>query len=157
MGEKGSVAKLMATLHRKKEYVVHYTYVKRTLREGLILEKIHRGVKFMESAWLKPYINSNTQLRQTATDPFTKDLCKLMNNAVFRKSMENVRNRRDLRITDNESLITKYVNCPEFTSRMMINKDTKELSGCASEYLVYKIPQSLPQSLSAHSEFQLGY
>ena len=93
VGEKSSVPKLMATLHRKTNYIVHYTYLKRALREGLILEKIHRGVKFIESPWLKPYMDANTSRWQATTDSFTKDLCKFMKNAVFGKSMENVRNR----------------------------------------------------------------
>ena len=47
-----------------------------------------------------------------------------MNNAVFGKSMENVRNRRIFKMINSERLITKYVNRPEFTSCILINEAT---------------------------------
>jgi hypothetical protein len=124
VGESGSDKKLMATLHNKERYKVHYTYLKHALAQGLQLKKIHRGVKFYQRPWLKAYIDKNTRLRQQATDKFTQDLHKLLNNAVFGKSMENVRNHRDIKLMDTEATITKYVSRPEFMSRTIINEET---------------------------------
>ena len=81
----------MANLHDKTEYLIHIRNLKQALNHGLVLKKVHKVIKFNQYAWLKPYIDIDTGLRQKAKNDFEKDFFKLMNNAVFGKTMENIR------------------------------------------------------------------
>jgi hypothetical protein len=96
------VDKLIPNLNNKEKYVIHHKTLKQCLSLGLRLTKVHPGVKFVEESWLKKYIQLNTDLRTKGTTDFEKDFFKLMNNSVFGKTMENVRNRIDIRLVNNE-------------------------------------------------------
>ena len=58
------VEKLVANSHDKTEYVIHIKNLKQALNHGLVLKNVHRAIKFNQNAWLKPYININTDLRK---------------------------------------------------------------------------------------------
>ena len=88
------VEKLVPTLNDKKNYVVHKKTLNQALKHGLILEEVHRVIEFKQSAWLKPYMDFNTQLRTQTKNDFEKDFFKLLNNSVFGKTMENIGNTR---------------------------------------------------------------
>ena len=59
----GNVEKLIPNLNNKTNYVVHYENLKLHENLGLKIVKIHRGIKFEESAWLEEHINLSTKLR----------------------------------------------------------------------------------------------
>ena len=96
------VVKLVANLHDKTEYVIHIKSLKQVLNHGLVLKKVDRVIKFNQSAWLKPYINMNTDLRKKTKKDFEKYFFKLMNNAVCGKTIKNVRKHRDMKLVTTE-------------------------------------------------------
>ena len=112
----GVSQKLCGTFYDKKEYVVHIKTLKFYLEQGMILDQIHRCISFKQSAWLKGWIQKNTEYRKSSKNDFEKDYFKLMNNAVFGKTMENVRGRMDVKCAFDEEYFKKYTSKPNFNT-----------------------------------------
>ena len=66
--------KLVCNLYDKKKYVVHINSLKQALNHGLKLKKNHRIIEFIQKAWLKPYIDMNTELRKLAREMILKKI-----------------------------------------------------------------------------------
>ena len=81
--------KLVCSTRNRKNYVIHVRALKQALNHGLKLAKVHRIIQFDQKAWLKPYINLNTDLRKHVKNDFEKDFFKILNNSYFGKTMEN--------------------------------------------------------------------
>ena len=79
-------------------------------------------LEFAQAPWLKPYIDFNTAQRATASSGFLKNLFKLMNNAIFGKTMENVRNRRQIEFATTEKRLKKLAVRPTFISKTIISE-----------------------------------
>ena len=102
------VAKLVPDLWNKHKYVTHFRNLKQYLSLAMKLSKIHRVLQFKQEAWLKPYIEFNTQLRREAKTDFEKDFFKMMNNSVFGKTMEDVRRRVNIKLVTEPSTFKKH-------------------------------------------------
>jgi len=117
--------KLIMDLCDKKNYVIHYRMLQLALKHGLILRKVHRVLGFRQSRWLKTYIDYNTVKRKEAKNAVGKDFYKLMNNAIFGKMMENVRNRRSVELIFREqwARALKFASHPWMKSWRIIRQD----------------------------------
>ena len=115
--------KLVCDLHNKKNYVVHIKSLKQALNNGLKLKRVHRIIEFSQKALFKSYIDKNTELRKLAKDDFEKDLFKLMNNAVFGKTMENIRKHRDIKLVTIDKKRNKLGSEPNYHTINYISED----------------------------------
>ena len=113
----------MCDLHNKKKNVVHIKSLKQALNHELKFKKVHRIIEFNQKAWLKRYIDINTELRKLAKDDFEKDLFILMNNVVFGKTMENIRKHRNIKIVTTDKKRNKLVSEPNYHTINYISED----------------------------------
>ena len=106
----------------KTNYAVHYRNLQYYLSQDLILKKVHKILEFKQIAWMKPYIDFNTQKGKEATNEADKNL-KLLNNTVYGKTMENMRKRIKVRITTNEKDFLKYASRPKYIGHKRFGKN----------------------------------
>jgi len=117
--------KLVLTLEDKNNYVVHYKNLQFYLRQGMRLKKVHRVIEFDQEPWMEPYIRMNTEFRKQAKSDFETDFYKLMNNSVFGKKMENLRNHVDVKIVRawETNKIRKLLSDPAYDRFTLFSND----------------------------------
>ena len=113
----GKCKKLVCNLYDKNNYIVHIRSLKQALDHGLKLKKFHRVIQFYQEAWLRPYIDMNTEYRKNAKNDFEKVFFKLMNNAVFGKTMENVRKYRGIKLVTTDKRRNRLVSEPNYHTK----------------------------------------
>ena len=121
--ERMKINKLACTVQNKENYVIHIIALKQEIDHGLILKKVHRVIEFKQEAWLKQYIDMNTKLRTQAKNNFEEDFFKLMNKSVFGKTMEKVRNHRDIKLVATNKQRSKLASEPNYHSTKYISKN----------------------------------
>ena len=102
--------KFACNLYDKNKYVVHIRSLKQALDHGLIFKKVHRAIQFNQEAWLKDYIDMNTELRKQTKNDFEKDF-------VFGMTMENVRKHRDIQLVTTDKRRNYLVSEPNYHRR----------------------------------------
>ena len=85
--------KLICDWSDMKIYLIHYRMLKFYVRHGMVVNKVHDILSFKQSKWLEKYISFNTQKRNQTVNDSEKDFYKLLNNAIYGKAMENVKNQ----------------------------------------------------------------
>ena len=133
--------KLICDWSDKKNYLVHYRMLKFYLRHGMIVDKVHSVISFKQSRWLEKYISFNTQKRNKAVNDFEKCFYKLLNNAFYGKTMENVRNRLKIKFVKKDD----YREIVKQQSKFTFNGIHKSHENCYSYTVKQKeVPMDKP-------------
>ena len=115
--------RLIPNLQNKTKYILHHEILKFYLSQGLKLTKIHRGISYQETDFLKQYIDLNTSHRAKAKNDFEKDFFKLLSNAIFGKCCESVRKRKDITLATNVNQLRKLVNSNNYRSHKIFGEE----------------------------------
>ena len=130
--------KLIPNLQKKTNYIVHGQNLQFYIDHGLVITKIHRVLEFQQRPWLKTYIDFNTQKRTEAVDDFEKDLFKLMNNAVFGKTLQNPRKQRNVDFVSTPAKFKRLAAHPLFKGFQVINDNLFAIERSPSSVLFDK-------------------
>ena len=117
------VKKLLLTHKKKCNYVVHWRLLQFYLKLGVKVSKIHRAIKFVQDTVFANYIDKNTKKRAAALSDFEKNFYKLMNNALYGKTVENQKKRINLRLCLSPKSLITYCSKPHFTKSWKIADD----------------------------------
>ena len=115
--------KLIPNLFPKRNYACHYANLRFYMEHGLVLKKVHSVIRFHQSRWLAPYIAKNSDLRAKAHNDFEKDFYKLMNNAVYGKTCENVLKRQNIQLVTDGKRTKSLINKPHCTGYRIFTED----------------------------------
>ena len=126
------VEKLIPNLWDKNKYVLHHQNLKQYLEMGMNLTM--------------NLIKINTKLRTEASSEFEKDFFKLMNNSVVGKTMENIRNRVDIRLRTDEISAEKFVSKPNYERTTIFSENLVAVHMKKTE-LIFNKPVYLGMSI----------
>ena len=116
------VKKLVCNVTDKDDYSIHIVELKQALNHGLKLIRVNSVISFRQEAWLKPYIDLNTELRKNAKNEFEKDFYKLKINSIYGKTVRNDRKHRDIKLVTTEYKTNKLAPKPNYHFTKCISK-----------------------------------
>jgi hypothetical protein len=130
--------KLLPTLEKKRNYAVHYLNLQLYVKLGVRVTCVHRVLQYSQSAWLAPYVVHNTKMRAAAKNGFEKKFRKGMINALYGKTVENVRNRREISLCNNRSALKRKCDSPLLKGIRIFNETLVAVEMQKSSVLINK-------------------
>ena len=89
------------------------------------IKQITKVISYKQANWLKRYIDFNSKLRQVAKkngNKFEVDFFKLLNNSVYGKFIENLKNRMNFEIRSSDDNVRKLINSPKLANFKIFNE-----------------------------------
>jgi hypothetical protein len=113
--KESKIKKLCTTFFDKIDYVMNYRHLKLVLSLGVELIKVNKVMQYKQKDFMKKYVMKNNDLRIACKNEFEKSFYKLMNNSVYGRTLENVRNRINFRLISTEEKALNVKNLKQFT------------------------------------------
>ena len=110
----------------KKDYVVHFRVLQFAVKHGFILDDVSAIYIGDQRPWLRDYVKHNNNFRSEAdsrNDEFCSSRMKDMNNFLFGKTAEQVRNRTNVVIKIDDHEARKLISKPTFKRSQVLNED----------------------------------
>ena len=133
-----SSKKLLPDLTNKKKYVCSLKNLQFYLKQGLVLKKIHRVFTADQSAFLKPYIDFNSDKRQNCSSEFESEFFKLCNNSIYGKTIEDLRKRSRVDIVKEEKEAKRLISRPQFTGFHILDEDITVVQSIKNKIVLNK-------------------
>ena len=77
--------KLCLTLNDKDRHTGHYLNIRFYVEHGMVLKKIHRGIRFTQTPWLEGFMTKVADLRSKANTELYSKIFKSIPNSVYGK------------------------------------------------------------------------
>ena len=127
-----NIKKFVPNFFGKEKYAGYYENLTLYLRLGLKLKDIHRVIEINPSQSLKQFAELNTQKRIEARkkngDKNGKVFYKLMNNAVYGKTIKNLRHKIDIKLVSNKKDYLKWTSKPSYMAHKIFDNDLVVIS-----------------------------
>jgi len=116
-----SSTKLVTNLHDKTHYVMHYCCLQFYLTHGLELIKVHRVIAFNQSRYMLPFIKLCNDGRKNAQSDFEASLYKLIANAFYGKTVDNVPKRSNIRLIADSTKFVRAISKATYKRSAVMN------------------------------------
>jgi len=115
--------KLTTTFERREKYVIHGMNLKLALELGLELVEIHRGIKFYQADFIRPFIDMCAAKRAAAKTDFQKRLYKLLMNSTYGKLLQDSTKHFDVKFVRSRERFLEYTTSHLFKSAMILDEE----------------------------------
>ena len=129
--------KLVAHHLAMKDHLISLPLLQFLLQKGLEIKEIHRVYSFRQGDYLKEFIDNNIEKRSQATNPFIKNALKLINNAIYGRSLLNPLNyATNTKVCQTEASMIKSFSKPTFKKVDIISPSRSLVTYNKAEVLV---------------------
>lgn len=121
--KKYSARKLTSTFYPRTKYLCHGLNLQLYLKLGMKLVRVHRGIKFRQQRFIKPYIEMCSERRRTAPTEAQRNMYKLLCNSLYGKLIEGFEKRMKCKFNRDRLTALRNSSHPLYKGTMICGED----------------------------------